>query len=301
MMHFEGRDRVGPTLQDAETLVRSLVGVAAVRIITNPDGSLREIVVVPESDASVRQVSRNVTSALMAGFGLDLDPDSISIAGPPADNSEGTQGSGTRPAVAGRVGNGTHPTHAGTAGEPDASSARSAPDGANGAHGANGAARQLNGAVDANTARPDVANGHSAEPPAPVWNSVRVHAPVRPRLELVDIARANGSVRCRVVVATGSERFVGVGNGDDAGTSDHELAGRVAVDALRVARAPRDPIQFDGASRVEIAGRSHVAVSLSIWTGYDFEPIAGAAPILGSPAEAAAQAVIDSIVAHLIT
>lgn len=298
MMHFEGRDRVGPTLQDAEALVRSLVGVAAVRIITAPDGSLREIVVVPESDASIRQVSRNVTSALMAGFGVDLNPDAISIAGPHADNSSETGRTSSTPA--------TEPDQ----GPPGAAAAtdRKSPHGPgsaaprtrNGVNGNHGSGPKQNGAVHADAASHAVTKAPPAEPAAPVRAAVRVHAPVRPRLELVELTRAAGSVRCRVVVATGTERFVGVGNGDDQNTADFMLAGRVAVDALRVARTPRDPIQFDGAAEIDIAGRRHIAISLSLWTGSDFEAIAGAAPVLDSPAEAAAQAVIDTIVAHLI-
>lgn len=302
MTQFEGRTPAGPTLQDAEALVRSLVGVAAVRISAASDGTLNEVVVVPESDSMGRQVIRNVTSALMARFGFDLHPDSITLAAPAADTQRrnGHTDAGAPPSVAGpgmgrrapvrTRGNGYTPLRA-----TDPPRNGNAPNGA--------AGQSNNGTADAETARNAEAGGTSTGAnAAQVRTSARARpATVRPRLELVELDSANGSSRCRVVVAAGSERFVGVGDGDDGRIADIELAGRVAVDALRAARTPRDPIQFEGAVLVDIAGRAHVAVSLSVWNGSHFDTIAGAAPVDGSPADSAAQAVIDSIVARLTT
>jgi hypothetical protein len=310
MTEFEGRAPVGPTLQDAEALIRSLVGVAAVRIIAGPDGALREVVVVPESESVGRQVVRNVTSALMAGFGLDLHSDAITIAAPAADTVEhrtGQQDAPT-PIAHGRQG----PDHSVPARERDrapanAKQARSGPVARNGdangtaiarngvnGHAGNGTAHATNGQTD--LAR----NAPAGSGETPARPSARNGASIRPRLELAELVHSGSNYRCRVVVAAGAERFTGVGDGEDGGIADIELAGRVAVDALRAARTPRDPIQFEGAVLVDIAGRAHVAVSLSVWTGSEFDTIAGAAPVHGSPAESAARAVIDSVVAHLI-
>jgi hypothetical protein len=311
MTHFEGRDPAGPTLQDAEALLRSLVGVAAVRIVCGPNGAMHEVVVVPESESPGRQVVRNVTSALMARFGVDLHPDAITIAAPAADTVDhrNADPQGRAPIAHDRHGsNGAAPAR--ERDQAPAKPARPAPDDVNGArtnagaaagtgNGANGHAS--NGSTPREPARNGAARGPGAghDEPAAVTN-LRTNTSVRPRLELVDLVRAGSSCRCRVIVAAGAERFVGVGDGEDDRIADIELAGRVAVDALRAARTPRDPIQFEGAVLVDIAGRAHVAVSLSVWTGSEFDTIAGAAPIHGSPAESAARAVIDSVVAHLI-
>jgi hypothetical protein len=300
MAHYEGRDAVGPTPQDAEALVRSLVGVAGVRIVAAANGTLREIVVVPDSASDGRQVIRNVTSALMARFGIDLHPDAITIAGPTADTST-QNGQPARSAPhAGRqdVDSGASVAVQKTA--PPVRPADRAWPVRNG-NGANGAAsHKKNGTSHAETARADVPDGPAAAELAQVLSYVRAHAPIRPRLELAELVRSGSNWRCRVVVATGTDRFVGVGDGEDGRIADIELAGRVAVDALRAARTPREPIQFEGAVLVDIAGRAHVAVSLSLWNGTDFDTIAGAAPVHGSPAESAAQAVIDSVAARLI-
>lgn len=315
MTQFEGRDPVGPTLQDAEALVRSLVGVAGVRIVAGPDGAVREVVVVPESESLGRQVVRNVTSALMARFGLDLHPDAITIAADPADTEHET-GKPVAPAqnAVGRLG----PDRSLPGRRSDSAPVRHDPAsaGRNGAapngkasltrlpngpapNGGNGHGR--NGTAHVEPARNGVTRDAGAPgPDAPARTGARTHAPARPRLELAELVRSGSNCRCRVVVAAGAERFVGVGDGEDGRIADIELAGRVAVDALRAARTPRDPIQFEGAVLVDIAGRAHVVVSLSVWTGADFDTIAGAAPVDGSPAESAARAVIDSIVAHLI-
>jgi hypothetical protein len=300
MAHYEGRDAVGPTPQDAEALIRSLVGVAGVRIGAAANGTLCEIVVVPDAASDGRQVIRNVTSALMARFGIDLHPDAITIAGPAADTP--TQNGHARPAphAAGRqvVDPGASVAVQKTA--PPVRPADRAWPVRNG-NGANGAAsHKKNGTSHVETARADVPDGPAAAELAQVLSYVRAHAPIRPRLELADLVRSGSNWRCRVVVATGTERFVGVGDGEDGRIADIELAGRVAVDALRAARTPREPIQFEGAVLVDIAGRAHVAVSLSVWNGTDFDTIAGAAPVHGSPAESAAQAVIDSVAARLI-
>lgn len=297
MIQFEGRDAAGPTLKDAEALVRSLVGVAAVEIVTAPDGTLREIVVVPESRGTGRQVSRNVASALMAHFGVNLDPDAISIAAAPADTGYRTDESGV-PArqASGRPGPGSdapvHPEKSPDSNGRAGAYTRSGTSNGNGKTGSH-----TNGTATTDADRPVQPNGAEAMPhTGPGDRSI---GPIRPRLELIELAKVGSNLRCRVVVTAGTERFVGVGDGEDARITDIELAGRVAVDALRAARTPRDPIQFDGAVLVDIAGQAHVATRLSLWTGADFKTIAGAAAVHGSPAESAARAVIDSVITHL--
>lgn len=299
MMHSEGRDRIGPSLEDAETLVGSLVGVAKVEVRAAADGTLGEIVVVPNPEASDHQVSRNVTSALMACFGYDLDPSAISITPPGADTSA-VASDGSASLAAEPVAAGNSKRRAGVPVRSNAGPVESGPDELSGDR---ISTASLNGEQASGA---DAANATSDTATVPPVSTQRrrflpVEGAARPRLELAELQRTGNVLRCRVVIATASERFTGVADALETQAQDIDLAARVTVDALRAARTPRQPIQFEGASLIDVSGRAHVVVSLSLWTGHDFEPIAGAEPIYASPAEAAAQAVISSITARLIT
>lgn len=298
MMPFEGRGP-GPSLQDAETLVGSLVGVAGVRVRASDDGTLREIIVVPDHGASDRQISRNIVSALMARFGWDLDPSAISIAPAGADTSGAAADSATDPAMGPAKAQEPIPrarasTHSGP--EPISNGKDALVGDRNGTAHVTG--ERTNGT---NGVHPTTPADPAASVPTTRRRIVAVEGSARPRLELVELQRAGGVVRCRVVIAIANERFTGVADVVETRVADIDVAARVTIDALRAARTPRQPIQFEGASLIDVAGRAHVVTSLSLWTGHDFEPIAGAEPIYASPVEAAAQAVISSITARLIT
>lgn len=62
----------------AESLIRSLVGVADARV-GNGNGRIDNIRIVPRGNASPHQITRNVASAIMAHFGQSIDPATITV------------------------------------------------------------------------------------------------------------------------------------------------------------------------------------------------------------------------------
>ena len=70
----------GWTIDGAETLLRSLAGVVSVRIVAKPGGDVEEIHMLTTEDVSPKQTVRNVESALLAHFDLEVDHRKISVA-----------------------------------------------------------------------------------------------------------------------------------------------------------------------------------------------------------------------------
>jgi hypothetical protein len=327
MFKAEGRGVPAPSLRDTETLLRSLVGVASASVTAAPDGSLQRIDVVAEPGTGERQLVRNVLSALRARFGVALDPASISINPDRADNApSGRPGPspGAKPAPpaaplapAAQLGRPSGPVsgHADTAITGSNGSAASNGDHAsgtgNGVHRnaadpaarTNGLAPALDSGRLAGLDRPGIGNANGAHAHFPIGangsnGSNGAHANTV-RLEATELLRLDRALRCRVVVALGNERFVGIADALEDRPSEIDLAARVTLDALRAARTPREPVHFEGAATATVAGRQLVVVALRIWSGTDFDAVAGAEPVSGSAAEAAARAVIRAVNARL--
>ncbi|HZD05914.1 MAG TPA: hypothetical protein VE173_13390 [Longimicrobiales bacterium] len=72
--------RDGWTIDRAEALLGSLTGVLSVRIVAKPGGAIEEIHVLTSSEVSPKQTVRNVESALLAHFDLEVDHRKISVA-----------------------------------------------------------------------------------------------------------------------------------------------------------------------------------------------------------------------------
>jgi hypothetical protein len=104
-----------------------------------------------------------------------------------------------------------------------------------------------------------------------------------------------GRVRCHVTLEVDGETHVGIGDVNDRPGARLELAARVTADALRAARKPGLPVQVDGVTVAEVAGRAHVLVALGLWTGDEFEPRTGVATVEASFEEAAARAVLSAL------
>ncbi|HEX8848709.1 MAG TPA: hypothetical protein VF761_04175 [Gemmatimonadaceae bacterium] len=68
------------TVEDLESLVRTLPAVASARVLRDPEGKVREVHVLGTTELSPKQIVRNVESALLARFGLRLDHRAISVA-----------------------------------------------------------------------------------------------------------------------------------------------------------------------------------------------------------------------------
>jgi hypothetical protein len=67
------------TAERVERLLRSLVGVADLRPAWNRSGCLCQVHILKEDDVQHHQLTRNVISALQAGFGIRLDPLNVSV------------------------------------------------------------------------------------------------------------------------------------------------------------------------------------------------------------------------------
>ena len=70
----------GWTIERAEELLNSLVGVVSARIVARPGGSVEEIHLLATRELTPKQVVRNVESALLARFDLEVDHRVISVA-----------------------------------------------------------------------------------------------------------------------------------------------------------------------------------------------------------------------------
>ncbi len=257
-----------PVARAAERLLRSLVGVSAATVNTDSRGRLAGIVVVPAPGMGPRRLARNVASALMAQFGVTVDPSAIIIGAPSSETSNRTGGD----ALAGATdGSGTSRQH----------------------HG-NWDATLRNGhgpAGDAASGRPDGARVVIASP-TPI-------AVPQPRIEHVELQAVETGLRCAVVLAVGAERFSSIAESGGTDAGEVALGARVAVDALRTARLPRQPMQLDDATLVDLAGQPHVVTALSFWTGSDFARRSGTEPVTSTVVEAAARSVVRIVAAHL--
>ena len=65
---------------DIEAVIRSLTNISSTRVVMTDDGTIREIHVLTDSSRAPKQLVRDVESALMAQFGLELDHKKVSIA-----------------------------------------------------------------------------------------------------------------------------------------------------------------------------------------------------------------------------
>ncbi|MCH7563894.1 MAG: hypothetical protein IH968_08730 [Gemmatimonadetes bacterium] len=70
----------GWTIERAEELLNSLVGVVSARVVARPGGSVEEIHLLTTRDLTPKQTVRNVESALLARFDLEVDHRVISVA-----------------------------------------------------------------------------------------------------------------------------------------------------------------------------------------------------------------------------
>ncbi len=70
----------GWTIERAEELLNSLVGVVSARVVARPGGSVEEIHLLTTRDLTPKQTVRNVESALLAHFDLEVDHRVISVA-----------------------------------------------------------------------------------------------------------------------------------------------------------------------------------------------------------------------------
>lgn len=65
---------------DIEAVIRSLTNIISARIVTNKSGAIEEVHVLTGSSRAPKQVVRDIESALMAQFGIELDHKKVSVA-----------------------------------------------------------------------------------------------------------------------------------------------------------------------------------------------------------------------------
>jgi len=68
------------SIEEAETLLRTLPAIASARVLRDPDGTVRDVHVLATTDLGPKQIVRNVESALLARYGIRLDHRAISVA-----------------------------------------------------------------------------------------------------------------------------------------------------------------------------------------------------------------------------
>lgn len=79
-MNAPKENRAAWSIEDAEQLLLSLVGVVSARLVTRPGGEVEEIHLLTTDEVSAKQTVRNVESALLAHLGLAVDHRKISVA-----------------------------------------------------------------------------------------------------------------------------------------------------------------------------------------------------------------------------
>jgi len=313
--------------QRAEALLRSLVGISQAEVHIRPTGGVERIRVVADGGLSNGQIVQNVRSALLATFGVLVQPAQIEFVPTGEWVPSPALVQAAEPAVA-------------TSSVAPVEPAASAPDHSrpiptqaqpsiNGSDYRNGAstARPGNGADQGERSRVARDSGE------PVRRPVRPHSPLDPagtaalvgyatsaatetvqpsapvpettdrgelaignraiRLELVELVRQNGRVRCRVVLAAGTDRFSAVADACDEPRAELQLAARVACDALRAGELTT--MHFEGATIAQLAGLAHVVVALNGWKAGAPVRRSGSAVIKESTEQAAALAVLHAL------
>jgi len=71
-------DRISAS--DIDSVIRSLTHVISARVVMGKTGDIEEIHVLTESSRAPKQIVRDVESALMAQFGMELDHKKVSVA-----------------------------------------------------------------------------------------------------------------------------------------------------------------------------------------------------------------------------
>lgn len=87
-------------LNQVEQLLSGLTGITSLKVVPDGHGGIAEVHVVSDTDVGAKQVVRNIESALLAEFGLQIDHRKISVAEveqPDIDYSEAEPVEGLEP------------------------------------------------------------------------------------------------------------------------------------------------------------------------------------------------------------
>jgi len=236
-------------------MIRALTGIVSARVIPGDDGRPTEIHILAAPELHPKQVVRNVESALRAGLGLEIDRRIVSVAQLRPDALVELAGSSPF---------GPEPV-----------------------------------AGVAPTAAPEPTHTFVDDAPAAAPRT----APDRPRADSaprrliylgheVTIA-ADRTATCTVTFRSGSEEYVGQGQGFDTQQGRAEAAARAVIGVLDKCRAPAR-IGLEGVAIVEIPQRRCVLVSARPLGRHRGITLTGAALLADSPEEAAIMAVLQA-------
>jgi hypothetical protein len=316
----ESDDTQAVRIARAESLLRTIVGIADVRVVPHPAGGIAVVRVDCGDEASPGQVLRNIRSALLAGLGISISPECVDFVLPneladttvkPAVAPVPVAGNTPvkKEAVSGDAGRAPSLTLPPTSATPRteiavrpvtaaehsavhtfAAKKTVAPRIAPVETASDAALRQAVTATTTAPAEPRVAGS--------VGRGVRdiVASAAALKLESVELRRQSGRLRCRVVVSLGTDHFGAVADSSDPHAEEIHLTGRVTCDALRAGGFTE--ARFDGATIAEINGREHVVIAMSEWSGGETMVLSGAAPLEETPERAAAIAAIKAVLAQ---
>ena len=277
-------------VHDAESLIRSLDGVAHVRIMPG-DSGIEAIHVTARDDDAARFMAGHVRSALLAGLATPVTAGRIHVrvdpdAAPEAPQNRDSPDSGEdRPPPRHRIR---------LLEQQDSGLA----DGAGDGRGDRSGAGHEPAAELAFGAASEEGDGKKLYSPHNTRRLESAPSPVRhPRLVAVDIDRpGDGRVLCRVAVAHASAVFRAEAVAVDLPGAAAQAAAQATVRAL--IDAGIEGLQLNGLREVEIAGHEYVIVALRREDNYRRHR-SGSAPIIGSPERSAAQATVAAAVEML--
>jgi hypothetical protein len=273
----------------ANRLLRSLVGVADVRLVCDAAGILRIVHVLKAEGVRDDQLVRNVVSGLKAGLGMKLAPASVRV----HLTSDAFPGAACAP---------TSEAAQQTAPSADAAHRRNGNGNGNGrgthAASANGASAGAH-RVASTPVPPDAGFPLKPRPDEP---RMTVRAQGRrttkqpgpgaaPQLERIELERAGAVLRCQVSLSCAGSRYSAIAEAPERAGADAELAASVTLDALRAGGFTS--ARLEGLGRSVVGSERYVVAAVR-------EPaaksaVAGAAPLGNCPVRAAAEAVLNTL------
>jgi hypothetical protein len=314
------------TAERVERLLRSLIGVVDLRPAWDRSGRLGQVHILKDDQVQHHQLTRNVVSALQAGFGIRLDSLNVSIyveaplfaaavaqirsystIEPDLRAGHGAANGG--PAAADVLAEAYAPIEAAVPPAPVVHEVSTAPQArAPGAVHGNGVAPA--GAPTAVLKAPSNGNGHAlhangngqpaganvkhaAASARPAADAVHAAAPAPESLmlERLDVERHSGSLRCHVVLSLGSHRYSAIAEVPDGPAVEAELAATVTLDALRAGALTC--ARLDGVGFTSIGDTTYLVAAIRETTGTAKR--ASAAPLVGSMARSAVLAVLSAV------
>jgi hypothetical protein len=317
------------TAERVDRLLRSLIGVVDLRPAWDRSGRLGQVHILKDDQVQHHQLTRNVVSALQAGFGIRLDSLNVSIyaeaplfaaavaqirsypaAEPDPRTGHAAANGGPAAAVdAGAVSAVVAPTEAAEPAEPVVHDVSAAPQAsAPGAVHENGVAP--GGAATAVLEAPSNGNGHARHANGNVQSAgasvkratpstlhaeepVCATAPAAESimLERLDVERHSGALRCHVVLSLGAHRYSAIAEVPDGPAVEAELAATVTLDALRAGALTC--ARLEGVGFTSIGDTTYLVAAIRETTGTAKR--ASAAPLVGSMARSAALAVLSAV------